>query len=180
MLGDLRQLPAQCLQNPIALSLNRFRVRLVVDRVQQGLHPRPGRLWSVGHQIHRVVGAAALQGRTQQRRTDRRDQPSVGIRGDQLHPGQPAGHQVAERQQPAGPSSVVTVMPRTSRKPSALTPVACGPRGLGTRGHCPCTDVGKYQHNILLAALAVTAAPLAVTALGFALRERCPGYRKAA
>lgn len=133
----------------------------------------------MGHQIHRVVGAAALQGRTQQRRTDRRDQPSVGIRGDQLHPGQPAGHQVAERQQPAGPSSVVTVMPRTSRKPSALTPVACGPRGLGTRGHCPCTDVGKYQHNILLAALAVTAAPLAVTALGFVLRERCPGYRKA-
>lgn len=37
------------------------------------------------------MAAATLPGRAGQRRADRRDQPVVGISGDQLHPGQPAG-----------------------------------------------------------------------------------------
>ena len=38
-------------------------VGLVIDRVQQGLHPRPGCLRGDRHQVRGVVGAAPLPGR---------------------------------------------------------------------------------------------------------------------
>jgi hypothetical protein len=41
VIGDLRKLVGQCVDDPILLSSNRFSIRLVVDRVQQGPHPRP-------------------------------------------------------------------------------------------------------------------------------------------
>jgi hypothetical protein len=99
--GHLRELLGEGVQDPIVLRGNGFRVRLVMDRVQQGLDPRPAGLGADAGQVDRVVGAAALPGRTGQGRPDRGDQPGVGIGGDQLDPGQAAGGEAAEEGQPA-------------------------------------------------------------------------------
>ena len=70
VLGHLRKFVRQRVEHPIILGHNRFSVRLIEDRMQQGAHPRPGRLRGHRHQVGRVVGSAALPGRPGQGGTD--------------------------------------------------------------------------------------------------------------
>jgi hypothetical protein len=102
VLGDLGQLVGQRIQDAVELRVHGVGVRLVVDRVQQRPHPRPGRLWGRRHQVGRIVGATSLPGGAGQGGADGVDQAAVGISGDQGDPGQAAGGQVPEEAQPAG------------------------------------------------------------------------------
>jgi hypothetical protein len=72
-----------------------------------------------------AVGPAALPGRCGQHAGDRVPQALMAAGGDQGHAGQAAGGQAAQERQPAG--AVLSgghPVPRISRLPSALTPVA--------------------------------------------------------
>src|SRR5665647_2188375 len=51
VVGDLGQFLGQRVQDPVVLRVNGFRVGLVVDRVQQRLDPRPGRLRAGAHPV---------------------------------------------------------------------------------------------------------------------------------
>jgi hypothetical protein len=89
-----------------------------------------------GHQVRGVVGATALPGGTGQRRTEGRDQPGVGIGGNQGPRDRPrATRSWKNPRQPAPSSAEVTSTPRTSPSPftrlrSADEPAPAGrPRG---------------------------------------------------
>ncbi len=72
-----------------------------------------------------VMRPAALPRRAGQHRGDGVAEPGVAVAGDELHAGQAAGDQAAQERQPPRPSSDdATSMPRISRFPFALTPVA--------------------------------------------------------
>ncbi|CWB20005.1 Uncharacterised protein [Streptococcus pneumoniae] len=90
-------------QEPVELGVHRGPVGLVVDAVKHGLHRRPHGLRSHGHQVGRVVRAAALPDRSGQVRRHCFHEASVGVRGDELDPCQAAGHQVREELVPRRP-----------------------------------------------------------------------------
>ena len=56
VLGHPRELLAQRVEDPVELGVHGRGVGLVVDRVQQRPHPRPGRLRGGSHQVRRVMG----------------------------------------------------------------------------------------------------------------------------
>ena len=102
-------------------------VGLVIDRVQQRLDPRPGRLRCRGHQVGGVMSAASLPGSTRQGRADRLDQAAVRVGGDQRDAGQAAGGQVPEEPQPPG-----AVLGSGDLQAEDLpVPVGVDPRGSG-------------------------------------------------
>jgi hypothetical protein len=76
-------------------------VGLVKDGADLGGHVRLRRLGHLGQQVAQVVPATALPGRAGQRRRDRGHESGLGVGDDQLHPGQTAGDQPAQKRQPA-------------------------------------------------------------------------------
>ena len=80
------------------------------------------------------MGAAPLPRSTGQVRGDRFDQATVGVGGDQQYPDRPRATRSAKNVCQAGPvSEVATLIPRTSRWPSTLIPVATNTTALTTR-----------------------------------------------
>ena len=75
-------------------------VGLLEDGPHQGGDRRLRGLRDTGKQVAMVMGSAALPCRAGQHRGDRVAQPLVAVGGDQLHAGQAAGDQAAERQPP--------------------------------------------------------------------------------
>ena len=100
--ATLGSLPAIGVDEPVVLGVHGGGVGLVIDRVQQGLDPRPGRLRGRGHQVRGVVGPASLPAGAGQGRADGLDQAAVRVGGDELDAGQAAGGQVPEERQPPG------------------------------------------------------------------------------
>ena len=86
MFGDLRQLRFESIDHSVVLRVNRIRVGLVVDRMQQCLHSPCKRV---------VPPATTLQGRCHALKYYVQG-------GHQLHPGQARGDQSAEEAQRAG------------------------------------------------------------------------------
>ena len=83
-------------QQALELGVHGRPVGLVIHAVQHGLHRRPHALRGHGHQIRRVMGAAALPHGPGQVRRHCFHEAAMGVRGHQCHPGQPPGHQVRE------------------------------------------------------------------------------------
>ena len=100
--------------------------QLLVDGADHGGHAGLGTLGHSGEQVGHEVGAAALPAGPSKHRGDGVLQPLVGIGGYQLHPAEaPSGQRPQEGQPQKAPSSLApTSIPRISRCPSALTPVA--------------------------------------------------------
>ena len=133
------------------LSADRGRVGLLEDGPDQGRYPRLRRFRHPGEQVAMVVRTTALPGGSGQHGGDRVHQPGVVVAGHHRDAGQAAGDQAAQERQPPAPSSAeVTSMPRISRHPSALTPVAIrqctltvrpprGPSGSARRSSRTCT-----------------------------------------
>jgi hypothetical protein len=96
------QFVGQRVDDAVELGVHRLGVGLVIDAVQQRLDPAPLRLRRRGHEVGRVVSTAPLPAGSGQRGADGIDQATVRVTGDQPHPGQAAGDQVAEERQPAG------------------------------------------------------------------------------
>ena len=135
VVSGLGQQVTGVVQEAVELGLDGCCVGLVVNRVEHGLEGRPGALGGHCHQVGGVVGAAALPGRSGQVRGDGLDQTRVGVRGDKSYPSQASGDQVGEELVPrcSALAGVATRRPRTSRCPSALTPVAVRTTALTTR-----------------------------------------------
>ena len=118
---------------PVELGVDRRGVGLVIDRVQQGLDPGPGRFRRRGHQIRGVVSAAALPGRAG-RGGRRWPRSGHGARRGSAPPRPGRGR--------SGPGATgvsprcfgaVTCRPRISRCPSRFTPAASSAWTLTTR-----------------------------------------------
>ena len=78
-----------------------------------------------GEDVSEEVDPAALDGRTGHSGLDGLTQPQVGIGDDQLHPAKPTGFRLRRKAVQKAPSSLSpTAKPRTSRRPSPVTPVA--------------------------------------------------------
>jgi hypothetical protein len=101
VLGGVGEPLGQRGDDPVELGMHRFGVGLVEDGAHLGGYVRLRRLRDFGEQVAQVVGATPLPGRAGQRRPDRRHQAGVGVGDDQLHPGQPAGDEPAQKRQPA-------------------------------------------------------------------------------
>jgi len=87
------------------------------------------RLTVRGEDVAHEVDSAPLPGGADQHRGDRGLQPGVGVADHQLDPAQAAGLQAAQERGPERPvlavaDPVLSSNPRTSRRPSAVTPVA--------------------------------------------------------
>jgi len=74
-----RQFVFQRVEDPVELGVHRPGIGLVVNGVQECFHLRPGTLRDGAHQVCRVVGAAALPGRSGQGCRGRSDQAGVGV-----------------------------------------------------------------------------------------------------
>ena len=134
VVSGLGQQVTGVVQEAVELGLDGCCVGLVVNRVEHGLEGRPGALGGHCHQVGGVVGAAALPGRSGQVRGDGLDQTRVGVRGDKPYPSQASGDQVGEELVPRCSALAGGYpRPRTSRCPSALTPVAVRTTALTTR-----------------------------------------------
>jgi len=101
VVDDRGEFVGKSVQDPVELLVHRVFVGLVVDRMQQRLHPGPGRFRGDGHEVGGVVGAAALPARAGQGRADRGDEAGVGVAGDKADTGQATRGQVAQESQPA-------------------------------------------------------------------------------
>ena len=100
IVGDRGELVGQGVQDPVVLSVHGVGVGLVVDRVQQRLHPAPAALRCDRHEVGGVVSSTPLPRGAGKVRCDGLDQPGVGVGGDQQHPGQTPGHEVGEERMP--------------------------------------------------------------------------------
>ena len=76
---------------------------LLVDRAHGRRHQRLRTLRHAREQVPHEVGAAALPGGAAEDGGDSLPETLVGVGGHQLHAGEPARHEAAQKRQPEGP-----------------------------------------------------------------------------
>ena len=124
-LRDLGELLAEHRRDDLELLVDVLGVGLGEDRADRGGDHLGVALRDDREHVAHEVDPAALPGGADEHRGDRGLQPGVGIGDDQLDPAEAAGLQPRRNAVQNAPSSESpTSKPRTSRRPSAVTPVA--------------------------------------------------------
>jgi hypothetical protein len=101
VLGGVGEALGQRGHDPVELGRHGVGVGLVEDGAHLGGHVRLRRFRHAVSRLRQVMDAATLPSGAGQSRPDRRDQTRVGVADHQLHPGQAAGYQPAQKRQPA-------------------------------------------------------------------------------